>query len=70
MTRLAAFLRENLRFVTAIAAGALVVLVIGLTTHSVTAISFAGLAVGVLVGILIAAESGRREAQERERRKQ
>ncbi len=70
MNRLLPVLRENLRFVAAIAAGALVVLVIGLTTHSVTAISFAGMGVGVLVGILIAAESGRREARERERRKQ
>lgn len=69
MSRLGGLLRNNLRLVAAVVAGLLVVLVIGLTTRSVTAISFAGLAVGILVGMLIAAESGRRESAERERRR-
>lgn len=51
----------------AVIAGAAVVFVVGITTESTNAIMFTGLVVGILVGGLIAAQSGKAEEKKRRR---
>jgi hypothetical protein len=60
-------IRQNWQMAVAIIAGAAVVFVVGITTESTNAIMFTGLVVGILVGALIAAQSGK--AEERKRRR-
>jgi hypothetical protein len=60
-------IRQNWQMAVAIIAGAAVVFVVGITTESTSAIMFTGLVVGILVGGLIAVQSGK--AEERKRRR-
>jgi hypothetical protein len=68
VNRALALLRGNVRIAVVVAIGMVVVLAIGLSTWSVTAVSFGGLVVGILVGMFIAFETGRREEAARRRR--
>lgn len=60
-------IRQNWQMAVAIIAGAAVVFVVGITTESTTAIMVTGMAVGILVGGLIAAQSGKAEEKKRRR---
>jgi MFS-type transporter involved in bile tolerance (Atg22 family) len=60
-------IRQNWQMLVAIVAGAAVVFVVGITTESTTAIMVTGMAVGILVGGLIAAQSGKAEEKKRRR---
>lgn len=57
MVALQSWLRENWRIALAVVAGAVVVLVVGLTTNSTPAVLVTGLVVGILVGGLISSMS-------------
>ncbi len=67
-SRLLERLKQNWQMVVAILAGAAVVFVVGITTESTNSIMFTGLVVGILVGALIAAQSGKAEEKKRRRR--
>lgn len=58
-------IRQNWQMAVAVVAGAVVVFVVGITTESTTAIMVTGMAVGILVGGLIAAQSGKAEEKKR-----
>lgn len=60
-------LKQNWQMVVAILAGAAVVFIVGITTESTNSIMFTGLVVGILVGALIAAQSGKAEEKKRRR---
>lgn len=60
-------IRQNWQMAVAVVAGAAVVFVVGITTESTGAIVFTGLVVGILVGGLIAAQSGKAEEKKRRR---
>lgn len=60
-------LKQNWQMVVAILAGAAVVFIVGITAESTNSIMFTGLVVGILVGALIAAQSGKAEEKKRRR---